>query len=323
MTRCLIQSTLMVRKFKRVNGLTEIDERRPSFLAIGVFDGVHRGHQQLLQTMAAEAQAVGAQPVVLTFFPRPREVIQNLEGRLYLTTLEHRVELLGEQGMELVVVHPFNEEVRKTRAADFVDRLCRHLELRQLWGGSFSLGYQREGTADFLRELGEERGFTVRHVQDLVTWRGEPVSSSRIRQALAEGEMEEVNGCLGRPFRVTGTVFQGDRRGHTIGFPTANLDVWERQILPASGVYAAYAYLDGQRYVAATNVGVRPTFDQRNLLVEAHLLDFDQEIYGEELSLDFIARIRDERKFPGLDALKAQIRADVKQVAAMLAPVAD
>lgn len=313
----------MVRRFKRVDDLAEIDERRPTFLAIGVFDGVHRGHQQLLQTMAAEAQEAGAQPAVLTFFPHPKEVIQDLQGRLYLTSLEERVGLLGEQGVELVVVHPFNEEVRTTRAADFVDRLCRHFELRQLWGGSFSLGYRREGTAGYLRELGKEKGFTVRHIENLVTWQGEAVSSSRVRRALAEGEMEEVNGCLGRPFRVAGTVIRGDRRGHTIGFPTANLEVWEQQLLPAKGVYATYAYLEGQRYVAATNVGVRPTFGEPGLLVEAHLLDFDGDIYGEELSLAFIDRIRDERKFSGLDALKAQIQADVAEVSALLAPVAD
>lgn len=314
----------MARRFKHVDDLAEIDERRPTFLAIGVFDGVHRGHQQLLQTMAAEAEAAGAQPAVLTFFPHPKEVIQDLKGRLYLTTLEQRIELLGKQGIALAVVHPFNEEVRTTRAADFVDDLCRHMALRQLWGGSFSLGYRREGTADYLRELGKEKGFTVRHIENLVTWQGEAVSSSRIRKALAEGEMEEVNGCLGRPFRVEGRVIKGDRRGHTIGFPTANLDVWEQQLLPARGVYATYAYLGEQRYVAATNVGVRPTFGEPGLLVEAHLLDFDDDdIYGEELSLEFIDRIRDERKFSSLDALKAQIEADVAQVSAALAPVAD
>lgn len=313
----------MVRRFKRVDDLAEIDERRPTFLAIGVFDGVHRGHQQLLQSMAAEAEEAGAQAAVLTFFPHPKEVIQDLHGRLYLTTVAQRVALLGEQGIALIVVHPFDEEVRTTRAADFVDRLCRHFDLRQLWGGSFSLGYQREGTAAYLRELGEERGFTVREVQDLVSWRGEPVSSSRIRQALAEGNMEEVNGCLGRPFRIEGSVIRGDRRGHTIGFPTANLEVWEQQLLPAKGVYATHAYFQGERYVAATNVGVRPTFGEPGLLVEAHLFDFDDDIYGEELALEFVGRIRDERKFSGLDALKAQIQQDVAQVAAMLAPVAD
>ena len=323
MARCLIQSTLMSRRTQRVNNLEEIEERRPTFLAIGVFDGVHRGHQQLLQTMAAKAEAAGAQPVVLTFFPHPKEVILNLEGRLYLTTLEQRVKLLGEQGMEVVVVHPFNEEVRTTRAADFVDRLCRHFDLRQLWGGSFSLGYQREGTAAYLRELGKERGFTVHEVEDLVSWRGAPVSSSRIRQALADGDVEEVNGCLGRPFRITGTVTRGDRRGHKIGFPTANLEVWDQQLLPTKGVYATFATLDGERHVAATNVGVRPTFDEPHLLVEAHLLDFEGDIYGEELTLAFVERIRDERKFPGLDALKAQIKADVAQVATLLAPVAE
>lgn len=309
----------MVDNFQRVDDLSEIQEYHPTFLAIGVFDGVHRGHQHLLQRMVAEAQAAGARPAVLTFFPHPKEVILDLKGRLYLTTLERRIALLAAEGIELVVVHPFNEKVRQTRARTFIENLCRHMDLRQIWGGSFSLGYQREGNAEFLRKLGEEKGFTVHVMQDLVQWRGERVSSSRIRQALAEGDMAEVNGCLGRPFCVSGQVTMGDQRGRQLGFPTANLSVWEQQLLPANGVYAAYAQLHDEVYQAATNVGVRPTVNDRKLLVEAHLLNFEREIYGETLSLDFIARVRDERKFPDLKALTEQIRTDVTTVRRLLA----
>lgn len=308
----------MADNFRRVDDLAEIEERVPTFLAIGVFDGVHRGHQQLLQEMAAAARAAGARPAVLTFFPHPKEVILDLKGRLYLTTLERRIRLLAAQGIELVVVHPFNEAVRQTRARTFIERLCHAMELREIWGGSFTLGYQREGNAEFLRALGAEKGFSVHVKQELVQWHGERVSSSRIRHALAEGDMAEVSGCLGRPFRVSGEVTQGDQRGRTLGFPTANLDVWEKQLLPANGVYATYARLGDNVYEAATNVGVRPTVNDRKLLVEAHLLDFEREIYGESLSLDFIARIRDERKFPNLGALTRQIRADVTAVEQLL-----
>jgi riboflavin kinase/FMN adenylyltransferase len=308
----------MADSFKRVNDLAEVEERRPIFLAIGVFDGVHRGHQHLLQTMVAEARAAGAIPAVLTFFPHPKVVIQGLEGRIYLTTLERRVRLLAAQGIDLVVVHPFSEAVRNTRAAAFIDRLCRHLDLRQLWGGSFSLGYKREGDAAYLQKVGKEKGFTVHLIQELVQWRGERVSSSRIRHALAQGDMEEVNGCLDRAFCVDGKVIVGDRRGHMIGFPTANLDVWEQQLLPGNGVYATYAGLGEEKFAAATNVGIRPTVADPRLSVEAHLLNFDREIYGETLALEFIAHIRDERKFPSLDALKAQITADVTQAKELL-----
>jgi len=309
----------MADNFQRVDDLAEIQERLPTFLAVGVFDGIHRGHQHLLQQMVAAARSAGARPAVLTFFPHPKEVILDLKGRLYLTTLERRIALLAAEGIELVIVHPFNEKVRQTRARTFIENLCHRMDLRQIWGGSFSLGYQREGNAEFLRKLGEEKGFTVHVMQDLVQWRGERVSSSRIRQALAEGDMAEVNGCLDRPFCVSGQVTMGDQRGRQLGFPTANLVVWEQQLLPANGVYATYAQLHGDVYQAATNVGVRPTVNDRKLLVEAHLLNFEREIYGETLSLDFIARVRDERKFPDLTALTEQIKTDVATVRQILA----
>ncbi|MDT8306055.1 MAG: bifunctional riboflavin kinase/FAD synthetase [Anaerolineae bacterium] len=308
----------MTERFQRVDSLEEITGRRPTYLAIGVFDGVHRGHQHLLERMVAAAREAGATPAVLTFFPHPLAVIRGLEGRIYLTDLERRLELLAAPGIELAIVHPFNDDVRRTRAKTFIDRLCAAMDLRQLWGGSFSLGYQREGTVEYLRDLGSERGFTVQLINDLVTWKGDEVSSSRIRRALAEGDIEEVNGCLGRLFEIEGTVIKGDRRGHLLGFPTANLAVWEQQLLPANGVYAAYAYLDGVRYGAATNVGVRPTVNGANMSVEAHLLDFDREIYGERLSLAFVHRIREERKFSDLEALKQQISADVEAIRALL-----
>lgn len=309
----------MVENFQRVDSLDALEERLPTFLAIGVFDGVHLGHQRLLSDMVAAARAAGARPAVLTFFPHPLVVIRNLRGRIYLTTLAHRVTLLSRLGVELVVVHPFNEEVRTTRAAAFVDRLCTAMELRALWGGSFSLGYQREGTAEYLRELGAERGFTVKVMTDLVSVNGREVSSSRIRSALAEGDIEETNRCLGRRFQVEGTVVKGDQRGRLLGFHTANLAVWEQQILPANGVYATYAYLGGERFAAASNVGVRPTVNGTALSVEAHLLDFDREIYGESVTLEFVHRVRPERKFPDLEALKNQIAEDAGTIRSLLA----
>lgn len=308
----------MVDTFQRANSLAEVSEERPVYLAIGVFDGVHRGHQHLLKAMVTAAREAGACPAVLTFYPHPLAVIRGLEGRIYLNDLERRLELLAELGIELAIVHPFNDIVRTTRAREFVEQLRRAMDVRQLWGGSFSLGYQREGTADYLRDLGAELGFSVHLFNDLVSWNGQEVSSSRIRQALAAGNIEEVNGCLARPFEVEGTVIEGDHRGRLLGFPTANLAVWEQLLLPANGVYAAYAFLNGVRYGAATNVGVRPTVNGATLSVEAHLLDFDREIYGETLTLAFIRRIREERKFAGLEALKQQIGADVATIRAVL-----
>jgi riboflavin kinase/FMN adenylyltransferase len=298
----------------RVHNLAEVNDRQPTYVAIGSFDGVHLGHQLLLQSMAAAAQKEGARTAVLTFFPHPKRVLQDLTGPYYLTTLEDRVALLAEQGVDLVITMPFTDEVRHTRAADFVDQMLRYLNMRQLWGGNFAFGYKREGDVPFLRRLGREKGFTVQLVNEMVQLDDGLVSSSRVRQGLASGDVVDVAGCLGRPYHVRGVVVMGDQRGRTIGFPTANLDVWEEQLLPTNGVYGAFAWVNDRRYVAATNVGVRPTVNGRHVTVEAHLLDFDGDLYGQELKLDFITHVRPEMKFAGLDALKAQIRADVETI---------
>jgi riboflavin kinase/FMN adenylyltransferase len=236
----------------------------------------------------------------------------------YLTTLDERVRLLAKLGINLIITHPFNDTVRQTRAADFVADMCQYLDMRQLWGGNFALGYQREGDIPFLRRLGEEKGYTVEQIEAMVMWDGERVSSSRIRRSLTEGDLAEVNSCLGRPYQISGTIVKGAQMGRTIGFPTANIDYWPEQLLPGNGVYATYAWLGEVRHMAATNVGVRPTVNGAALTVEAHLLDFDADIYGRTLRLEFINHIRPEMKFPGLEALKAQIQADVQQVRELL-----
>ncbi|WP_420629471.1 bifunctional riboflavin kinase/FAD synthetase [Candidatus Leptofilum sp.] len=309
----------MIQTTTRVEQLSHVTERIPTFVAVGSFDGVHLGHQAVLQEMISEAKKAGARTAVLTFFPHPKRVIQQMTEPYYLGTLDQRVALLAKLGIDLIITHPFNEQVRQTRAATFVDELCRYLDMRQMWGGNFALGYNREGNIPFLRKLGEARGYTVQQVDTMVLWQGERVSSSRIRRSLLERDLVEVNGCLGRPYCVSGTVIGGKKMGRTIGFPTANVDFWDEQLLPAQGVYATYARLGEERHLAATNVGVRPTVNGSAVTVEAHLLDFDVEIYGRTLHLEFINRIRPEKKFDGLDALKTQIAADVAQVRQLLA----
>ena len=264
--------------------------------------------------MVSHARASGMRAAALTFFPHPRRVLHTLPPRFYLTTLDERVRLLAEQGIDLVITHPFDDEVRHIRAAAFVDQLIDTLAMKQLWGGNFALGYQREGDVPFLRRQGELKGFTVETLDKPVMFGDEVVSSRRVRVALEAGALDEVNGCLGRYFCVRGPVVKGDQRGRTIGFPTANIAVWDEQMLPDNGVYATYIWVDGERRPAATNVGVRPTVDGLKLTVEAHILDFDADIYGEDLRLEFVRRIRPEMKFAGLEALKAQIQADVEEV---------
>jgi riboflavin kinase/FMN adenylyltransferase len=269
--------------------------------------------------MVAEAGKDGARSAVLTFFPHPKRVLSGDHGRYYINTIEDRLALLAGLGPDLVITHIFDNRVRMTRAAGFVDQMLTHLDMRQIWGGNFAFGYRREGNLEFLRREGAARGFEVRTVAAMHTFEDKLVSSSRVRRGLDAGDIHDVNGCLGRRHTLSGVVFRADQRGRTIGFPTANLDVWEELLLPADGVYAAYAFLDGRRYVAAVNIGVRPTVNGRERTVEAYLLDYEGgEFYGETLQIAFEKRIRPEQRFSGLDALRAQITRDVEETRATL-----
>ncbi len=305
----------MSQQIRHVNTLAEISDRRPTYLALGSFDGVHLGHQAVIRQMVEEARAANRRSAVLTFFPHPKRVLSGAHDRYYINTLEDRVRLLAGLGVDLLITHLFDETVRMTRAADFVEQLITLLDMRQIWGGDFAFGYRREGDIDFLQREGTARGFGVRTVNALVSFDGRLISSSRVRAGLGEGNFYDVNGCLGRRHSLGGVVVKGDQRGRTIGFPTANLAVWEELLLPANGVYAAYAWVAGRRYAAATNVGIRPTVDGSSTrTVEAHILDFDEEIYGQTVRLSFERRIRPEERFSGLDALRAQIARDVAEV---------
>lgn len=308
-----------------VNDLAAATLSKPSIVTIGVFDGLHLGHQALIRRLLAEAQANGLQSVVLTFYPHPDVVLRGIQGRYYLMTPEQRAELLLQWGVDWVVTQAFDDSVRQIRAAAFVDKLLTHLQMAALWvGPDFALGYQREGNVAFLREQGMAKGFSVQTL-DLVMQANQDmaISSSAIRQRLGVGDVAQVREWLGRGYTVRGLVEHGDKRGRTIGFPTANLGVWPEQIIPARGVYAGWATLAGERFMAVTNVGVRPTFEGEPVLkVEAHLLDFDREIYGHTLDLTFEARLRAEQKFNGIDALKAQLAQDVQAGRVALAALA-
>ncbi|GAB4470054.1 MAG: bifunctional riboflavin kinase/FAD synthetase [Anaerolineae bacterium] len=300
---------------RHITSLSDAALIRPSVVTIGSFDGVHRGHQHLIRQLLDDSRARDAVPVVLTFYPHPEMVLRGFVPGYYLTLPAEKARRLGLLGVELVVTHPFNETVRHMRAADFVDSLLTHLNMIELWvGPDFALGYRREGTVDFLRHQGEEKGFALRVVDFFVDHAGERVSSSSIRTLLAAGEMREVARLMGHPHRLIGQVVEGASRGRTIGFPTANLQVSPELAVPPIGVYAAYAVLDAERHPAVVNIGVRPTFDGTPTpIIEAHLLDFSGELYGHTLALDMIERLRDEHKFAGVEALIAQINADIER----------
>jgi riboflavin kinase/FMN adenylyltransferase len=293
--------------------LSEAQLQRPSVVTIGVFDGVHRGHQALIHTLVDAAQAQDRLAVALTFFPHPDVVLRGLSGRYYLTTPDERAHLLGALGVDCVVTETFDDAFRHIRAADYVERMQKHLRLSSLWvGADFALGFQREGTVPWLRAAGEARGFSVETLE-LILANGDhtAISSSGIRAALQEGAVEQARAWLGRPYSVTGEVVHGLARGRTIGIPTANVAAWEAQVLPAHGVYAGWAKLGDERFMAMTNVGMRPTFTGQEITVEAHLLDFDRDIYGQPLTVTFEKRLRAEMKFDGIDSLLAQIQRDI------------
>ncbi|MCZ7545625.1 MAG: bifunctional riboflavin kinase/FAD synthetase [Anaerolineae bacterium] len=304
-----------------VQKLADVYLDRPSIVTIGAFDGVHRGHQHLVRQQVALARQRNAAAVVLTFFPHPDVVIRGLRGPYYLTAPDERAALLSALGVDVVVTLPFDEALRRTRAADFVNQMVTHLHMQALWvGPDFALGYKREGNVAFLQARGQEQGFEVRVVDLKQTQReGETISSAAIREALRAGEVEKAARFLGRPYRVAGVVAKGARRGHAIGFPTANLDVWAEQLIPATGVYAGWAWVGARRVAAATNVGVRPTFEEdARQTVEAHLLDFTGELYDQNVAFDFVGRLRGEQRFDGIEALRQQIAKDVAQTRALL-----
>ncbi|MBL8130881.1 MAG: bifunctional riboflavin kinase/FAD synthetase [Anaerolineae bacterium] len=304
-----------------ISDLGAIDLVKSSVVTIGVFDGVHRGHRYLLRRIAEAARASSRLAVVVTFYPHPDIVVRGLTGRYYLLHPDERARMMGELGVDVVVTLHFDDALRQVRAADFTDLLVEHLKVEALWvGADFALGYQREGNVAFLQRQGEAKGFEVKVLDLLMADAGDEgaISSTAVREALAQGEVARAADWLGYGYRVSGPVVRGAQRGRTIGFPTANIQAWESQVIPANGVYAGWAFLGDERFMAVTNVGNRPTFDGQGVTIEAHLLDFDRDIYDQTLTFTFEHRLRAEMKFSGIDALIAQIKADAEAGRALL-----
>ncbi|MEA1959528.1 MAG: bifunctional riboflavin kinase/FAD synthetase [Chloroflexota bacterium] len=291
--------------------LSRVSPKRETALTIGVFDGVHLGHQLLINKVKEKAAADNLESGVVTFLHHPRLVLGRQSQITFITSIEERIQMLKALGLDHVIALSFTTNLSHLGARDFITSISRHLKLRELViGPDFALGKEREGNAEALRSLGDDLGFQVEVVPPLL-YQGEIVSSTAIRGALARGEISKMNKFLGRRFTLNGQVEHGDSRGKTLGYPTANLIPVEDQALPADGVYAAYAVLDDASYNAVLNIGVRPTFRGEHRLIEVHLLNFDGDIYGQELKIELVDRLRDEMKFPGPDELKAQLIKDV------------
>lgn len=290
-----------------------------SWLTVGVFDGVHLGHQQIINKLVAGAHANGLPAVVLTFDPHPAKVLG--WGDIKLLTLPgERARLLGKFGVDVVVTQTFDRSLADTSAFDFMKRLKTRLGLvRLILGYDSTLGKNREGNAARLAEIGLELGYGVETVAALGDESG-VVSSTEIRKLVTIGRVDEAARLMGHPYQLDGLVTHGDRRGRTIGFPTANLQYAREKVLPAGGIYACWAYLGGEKYRAAVNAGTNPTFtpDKQTLNIEAYLLDFNRDIYGERMRLEFVARLRDELKYDSVEALVQQIHRDVQQTREIL-----
>lgn len=300
------------------------DPPRGAVVTIGNFDALHRGHQALIHRVVERARAAGTEAGLITFEPHPVQVLRPDGGLRRLTTRHQKLELLAALGLDTVFLISFDRRFGDIEASAFADEfLGRRLAVREVHvGEQFRFGRGRAGDLPLLREIGERRGYRAFGVEEVLA-DGEPISSTRIRQAVMEGDVELATRLLGRPYALEGTVIEGDGRGHQLGWPTANLAL-ASELPPAPGVYVAEAIgADDDGRPAAVNVGVRPTVDPHRTdpVVEAHLLDFQGDLYGRRLELRLLRRLRGEEKFADLDALKAQIGRDVEAVREYFAPM--
>jgi riboflavin kinase/FMN adenylyltransferase len=293
---------------------------KSTWVTIGAFDGVHRGHQALIRPLVEAAHQAGREVVVVTFFPHPVVVLRGLKGPFYLNSPEERAELLGELGVDYVVTLNFTRQVAALSAREFIELIAAHLGLERLWVGyDFALGRNRQGDIPTLRELGKEFGYQV-EVVSKVDLNSEVVSSSRIRSLLGQGDVSQAARLMGHWYSFSGRVIHGDGRGKSLGIPTANLDYSPERILPAFGIYATWTWVDGVRYSSVTNVGIRPTFKNinNNVQIEAYLMDFDRDIYDTTIRLDFVEYLRQEERFENIQALVDQMHKDVQKAREVL-----
>jgi riboflavin kinase/FMN adenylyltransferase len=301
-------------------------------LTVGAFDGLHRGHQVLIQHVLARARETGRLAGLVTFHPHPAHVLADKASQPLplLTSPGEKLVLLEQMGLDFMVLVRFDGQLAAAPARTFMGWLARHLRMRELWvGEDFALGQHREGDVPVLKDLGQELGFAVQVIKPITvnpgrgSDGGEPISSSRIRSLLTDGDVRNATHLLGRYPSLWGEVVHGAKRGQNLGFPTANLQVRSERAVPANGVYAVFAWLGPERLAGVANIGVRPSFDNGARTIEAHLFDFNRDIYGCELVVEFVQRLRPELRFASLDALIAQMQADCDAAQRLLREEAD
>ncbi len=291
------------------------DDPRPPWLvhpvlALGNFDGLHRGHLKIIERVKRAAAEHGGTPMAMTFDPHPPRVVRPDKAPPLLMTKAQRLEALERAGIACVAVVRFTHELSEWAPEQFVRTvLADWLRVSEVWvGANFLFGHGRSGNFSLLRTLGQQYGFRADKI-DPVRYKDFVVSSTRIRRLVAEARMDEAGALLGHPYFLDGTIVEGRKRGQTIGFPTANM-VTENELIPPHGVYATTMTIDGIVHAGVTNIGVRPTFDESETTIETHLLRYSGDLYGRRVRLSFVQRLRDERRFESVDALRAQIDAD-------------
>ena len=294
--------------------LSHFEFDRDSTITIGVFDGVHRGHRHLIGRLVQEARKAGSLAGVLTFQNHPITVVRPGTQARFLTNLDERVRLLKELGVDFVIPVWFDRELANLSSRDFLTRLYEKLKMRKLIvGPDFAMGRNLDGTLETLPAIGESVGFAFESV-DLMTDSAGVVKSTTIRNSLSEGDVSKAAKLLGRNFSISGIVGHGEERGRELGFPTANLQLAQELMFPGDGIYATWAHLESGVYMAATSIGVRPTFDDgENRTIEAYILDFSDDIYDQPIQLEFVRRLRGEEKFDTIQSLLDQMDKDVHQ----------
>lgn len=301
-----------------VDDLDVLERGRPTVLTIGAFDGVHRGHQFLIRQVIDRARRLEGEAVVITFDPRPSVVLR--PGSTQLTDAMEKARIISALGPDILVTVPFDRALTLLPAGQFLVRILDHINLTEIWvGADFAFGHNREGNVDFLIRSGGHSGFAV-HVVPRKRLGLEPISSTVIRERLEQGDVADAARLLGHFFRLAGPVVAGAGRGRGLGFPTANLQLTNHQMLPAAGIYAAYARVEGGPAVpAAVSVGYNVQFGGEEIVVEAYLLDTEADLRGKVLALDFVARLREERRFSNVDALVEAMNGDVARVREIVA----
>ena len=296
---------------KIYNSLEVIKDIEPTVVALGNFDGVHRGHQEIISRTVKEAASAGLKSGVFTFSNHTSSVLKNVPPVKNILYPDQKISILEEMGVDYMFNIPFTEEILRMTPEEFIDRiLVDKFNIREAYCGfNYTFGYKASGTAEVLMHEGLKRGFGI-HVQEPYVIDGIVVSSTYIRQLIEEGRMEECTKFMGRMYAIDGEIVMGNKLGRTFGFPTCNTIVDETMITPPNGVYITTCTIDGVKRPSVTNVGVKPTIGKYEKNIETHIFDFNEDVYGKRIRVDFIKHTRPEKKFDGLDDLKKQIQSD-------------